>query len=633
MKQILKSFYYSLIGGLPGLLVNLIIYILLTTMASISIENGLASMDYYTLSKTYHNIFSFIKINTVTVSVSVILFLLVYIVFYTTLLKIINPNFKLKIIKSKKKYFKILFSFIILLIGVQFLISFLTDILLLFINNNIIIYLSSSVITTAFWFFIIINWHKDGYFSDFSNYKNKTFKETRKTKLKEEIIKRINGSNINVRKLMFSLAAVFVISLVSEISKRLAIKQILLSVFIKPEMSISNYSRFFYYFVVGFFWSGALFLASVNLFLSDFKSSKASYFKKSIPVFLIVFIILYGNYNQNRYLDNIDYNKFIISEAKINNKIDNYNTLIIFSPELKVVSNPSKVNRDIRVANPKKSKSNTFLTTLLKQTQSFDSMPVIQAANIQCDKNTVKKVEAMDNYLKSKDYQSLLGVDYFMILNNCYKSNWDLEKYANLNKLAFEKINLMINGLVFISNMTSWANYDNSIVPQIEEFFNNKNYHFGSNAKKNIGYKLLHYGETELSKKIFNEAGIDTSKIDFTKPTFKGKISGKLLFTDLDNDNIKVGLFIDNDKKNKNTYGFIYENVRDKRLVASTDVTGSGNFSFDNLRNDEYYLGILVKEYKINEDEINIDRKIDKIQISENNSIKNIGEINITVSR
>lgn len=631
MKQILKSFYYTLIGGLPGLLVGLIIFTLLTTMASISIENVLVSMDYYTLSKTYHNIFSFIKINVITVSASVILFILISIIFYTTLLKIINPNFKLKIIKSKKKYFKILANFIILLIGIYFLTSFLNDIISLFISNNIIIYLSSFVITTIFWFFIIINWHKDGYFSDFSNYKNKTLKETRKRRLKEEIIKRINGSNINVRKLIFSLVAVFAISLVSELSKGLAIKQISLAAFIWPEMSFSNYSRFFYYFVISFFWSGALFLASVNLFLSDFKSSKASYFKKSIPVLLVVFIILYGNYNQNNYLEKIDYNKFMISEAKINNGADNYNTLILFSPELEVVSSPSKVNWDIKTASPEKSKSNTSLITLLKQTQSFDHMPVTQDANIQCDKNTVKKVEAMDSYLKTKDYQSLLGVDYFMILSNCYRSNWDLEKYSRINKLAFEKIHLIINGLVFISSRTSWANYDNNIVSQVKEFFSNDDYHFGKNAKKSVANKLLHYGETELSKEVFKEANIDTSEIDFTKPTFKGKISGKINFSDLDHDNIKVGLFIDNDKKRKNTYGFIYENIRDKRLVASTDITGSGNFSFDNLRNDDYYLGILIKGSKISEEEINIDRKIDKIQISDGNSIKNIGEVNIDI--
>lgn len=623
--NLLRMFYLGFIGFIFILVIE-ISYIFVIFGDSVdNIKNLILHNDYYLKLDFFATIYIISEDNWIMFYILYFyLHLLLWFLLSAGLLKAINSSYTINNLQSKKLYLKMLFSFSFGLIIVLFsfgFIRFATDFLTIGWLSRLIDLLGRVLILTLF----TLYWHKDGFIGDLRFYK-----ERLSIKLRQ-----IPGAikALNVNKVSWFFKILFIWSIIEFFILFTLVNYFYpyLNIFgMFPEIII--YQDYLGVLMLTLPLVFSISLIFVYLAISNLQESFKNVFLKVIPVVIILCLVFVANnIRHENFLNSIDYYKKLPDETgvKLSQEIF-YNTTIIFGESYEVFSVEAKsayINnrfnkydliKDIRESN--KNKSSGF-------EEFHQSLFVIQF--IQCSDENINKIVKLKPYLESKNYRTSLADEYFSTLNSCYLLNWETAKYTDLQKSVFEGISLARPGLVYASPRTSWANYNKQELESFKTFLNSGDYYIGESARRNIAYKFLHYNEIEEAKKWFSETDEDLEKIDFSVKAHQGRIVGKLEINEQVKDKIRVGLFSENTPGATLEKGISMHKIKGKNLVASTNIDNEGNFVFDNLFEGSYSLAVLIKEAKIEQENIIIEKTVPIIEISSDNYDYDVGDIEI----
>lgn len=619
MKSLLKSLYYGIVGFVPAFIITSSIAAMLFTTAIVSYENAIFDKKHFEKLSSFNDFISIFQSNPVVFGILSAILLIISVFYYLkSYLRIINKSFRLSNFVNRRAYLFVFAKFFLSTIVIGSIYEALGYTITLALPSVEIVVdyavrLFSLVTIIFFWHYDLLagNLRRNG----------KEEKVSVSKKISKIWSLKYDRVGFAARILVFLLLTGLVFKLAA-FSLELTTEQ--LPVFY-PEQLISKPWFVFYNWIIGLSFAGFFSLSLFYALFSNLNSRLKTLLIKMIPAALAALVIVVNLSYEQRYLERLDFYKYIDEEAGISDQgEDTYNTAIVFRDGIKLISYPMESSHWSR------DKKSEYKFNLASTYSDNSDLPTIK---LDCTSENIKKIESLEAALQSKDYRSVLAADYFFNLSSCYQLNWQTEDYAKINRLAFEKTNSVIHGLSYLSRR--WAGYDEKRLLEYKELVSSDRYRIGNNSRKRIAETLLYYGKADEARTWFLGTDEDLSKHDFSAKVFGGSVKGSIRINDDLRSAIRVGLFLNASNTQDVSIGTLVNYDEDMRIVASSDVEADGSFAFEKLREGEYELGLLIMERKLEKSQIKIlpENGVEKIVIDADSFNHDLGEIYIDVNQ
>src|SRR3989344_2099151 len=624
-RTLLKSLLYAALSLIPGFLVGITISLVLMSVVIVSLEGAITSHSFN--QKTAW----LAPIAISAGSYYWIPMLLVFafgIVYFFTYLKIFNPNFSRKAIKSLGiSYWRLILWFFIsgLLIAIVAGLLQYIHIFLLLLTG-----------TLLFW----ILWHEYGLWGSFAQ-----FKKDSATRIKlfsrANLMRGRGWKRVLVHGAIYSAWA-YLLNVLSTDTFRFLLK---IAGSVGSETLWFSPVKFFPLLILGFFGTAAtlpLIFALSNIKLN----AKNIAIRLIVPVLVTTFVLGLWKYVRFDITEAYDYDKDFVALTKIDESESGLAVLEFEDDGPKIYS--TKTNFPVielaTTANP----PSLWQIWKVANDQDVDTDISVQDFAPNCTTQNIEKAESLRPYLSGKDYQSALSLPYFEYLSGysfggCYGQNWEISKVLETRFLNFQKTNSVIYGLMAAARRgTGFAQVKPEYRAWADKIADDESFYIGAGAARNSGDLYYHYGELEKAQEWYDKAlelGADRSNIPSDLPLVftGGYLTGQLFFNDKPAKGVKIGLKIDNAFPSEETgrkYNFgLAPNTADpgsgRSLVAVTTADEYGRFFFPKLIAGEYYLAILLpdSDFDLENSQYVLESEFSTLVIGETTPLISLGQI------